>query len=472
MTFAFTAVFVVTLSQAVETVDLNRHLHDAVSNDALKGAAALLAEGADPNSTVDGQTPLWLAAKAGNARMMELLLRAGANPRLPITERRQTPLSAAVYEGHARAVEILLKAGADPHSAVTAGRGQLHNVLWGWKDAPPGGAIGIAVDEVAGRAAIVKVMPGLPAEKAGLRAGDTISQLQNAAGHWVDAANKTLGEVVAGLRGPAGELLRLRITRKDERGQAIALTKEIERVGSPIVPRLGGHEGIMELLLDAGVDVNRPDKWGFTPSFYAAEFGAFELLRKLIVGGADIRIPSKDGGTPLMIAAQYGHAGVAILLVEAGANPYRSRGTDNKNALFFAALGGHANVIDGLARVGFRAATPESTRRQLANAMATLETAKTFDDLVEVGKSIRAAWEETPSAPEVNWIAANFTIEYERSFKHQCKCGLKMNRDAIEEGLRYMQLYAMLSADARERSRALRYIEQWRKQIKTLFPDA
>jgi hypothetical protein len=82
---------------------------------ALKGygdVVRLVVDRMDCNvQSASGLTPLLQAAAAGHTVVMELLLRAGADPDLASTE-GWTPLHKAVANGHADAVTVLLNAGA------------------------------------------------------------------------------------------------------------------------------------------------------------------------------------------------------------------------------------------------------------------------------------------------------------------------------------------------------------------------
>ncbi len=78
-------------------------------------ARALLDAGIDVNTTDPfhfGQTSLFIAARQGDIKMMQMLLAAGANPDLADTTQGQTPLHEAVQNGNLEAVRILVEAGS------------------------------------------------------------------------------------------------------------------------------------------------------------------------------------------------------------------------------------------------------------------------------------------------------------------------------------------------------------------------
>ncbi len=70
---------------------------------------------------------------------------------------------------------------------------------------------------------------------------------------------------------------------------------------------LGGSQNetdYMQMLIDAGVDINQPALWGETPLCYAAEYGLGDLLRLLLAHGADATRRDKGGNTALHAAVE------------------------------------------------------------------------------------------------------------------------------------------------------------------------
>ena len=67
--------------------------------------------------TLSGTTSLHSAAYRGNAVVVRILLRNGANPNL-IDGRGWIPLHQAVDQGHFAVVEILIEAGSDVNSRM------------------------------------------------------------------------------------------------------------------------------------------------------------------------------------------------------------------------------------------------------------------------------------------------------------------------------------------------------------------
>lgn len=76
----------------------------------------------------EGDRPMHVAARAGHATVVDLLIRQGASVH-SITTEGETPLLVAASEGHAAVVKRLLAAGADPNKATKSGYSPLHAAI-------------------------------------------------------------------------------------------------------------------------------------------------------------------------------------------------------------------------------------------------------------------------------------------------------------------------------------------------------
>lgn len=84
--------------------------------------ALLLVKGADPNVQDElGRTPLMNAARTGDLKSMQHLLKHRADPNLATTKARWTALMWAAKRGQVDILKALLKAGADPATVDAKG---------------------------------------------------------------------------------------------------------------------------------------------------------------------------------------------------------------------------------------------------------------------------------------------------------------------------------------------------------------
>src|SRR5437763_10123611 len=87
----------------------------AKSGDANAVRTLLQQKAVDVNATaVDGSTALHWAVQRGDARMVESLIRAGANARA-INRYGVPPLGIAAVDGNSEILRLLLDGGADPN---------------------------------------------------------------------------------------------------------------------------------------------------------------------------------------------------------------------------------------------------------------------------------------------------------------------------------------------------------------------
>ena len=99
---------------------LNKQLMQAVKFSNEKEIDRLLADGADPNATVDdGWTPLMEAANVGHYGITETLLEAKTKAK-PNKKKGYgwTALMEAAHCGHADVVKLLLEKKADPNAVL------------------------------------------------------------------------------------------------------------------------------------------------------------------------------------------------------------------------------------------------------------------------------------------------------------------------------------------------------------------
>jgi ankyrin repeat protein len=278
-----------------------------------------------------GVPPLSLAATNGNAAMLELLLKAGANPDATQSE-GETALMTAARTGIPAAVATLLAHGAEVN-AKEAWRGQTA-LMWAAAE---------------GHADAIQVL---------LEAGAQINARSNAG--WTAllfaAREGQIPAVKALLAGGANvdDTLLARPGRGRGAGAAGAADRTPSRGSSALVLAVGSaHFELAATLLDAGANPNaaaqgwtalhhvtwirKPGTGSNDPAPYGSgNMDSLALVRKLKAHGADVnarvtRRPNVGvtalnfiGATPFFMAARGGDTELMRLLVELGADPMLS----------------------------------------------------------------------------------------------------------------------------------------------------
>ena len=82
----------------------------------------------------------------------------------------------------------------------------------------------------------------------------------------------------------------------------------------------GNHQELVKILISAGADVNKADKYGQTPLYEASIDGNIKLIKLLLKAGANVNKANINGKTPLHLAAQSGFIKIVRLLLNARAD--------------------------------------------------------------------------------------------------------------------------------------------------------
>jgi ankyrin repeat protein len=298
-------------------------LHWAAFNDDLETAQLLLAAGANLKAAtrVGSITPLFMASKNGNAAMLELLLKSGADPN-STDEHGTTVLMTAAASGNAAAVETLIGHGADVNAregahgqtalmfAASLNRAGAINVLLAHRaDAgiatkavklpkpPPRNDDGSPVLESKDPKATPAAAAGDP--KADLQAFATAVGLKSAVYNTgAKPAEADLREMVQKLTAKVDEVEKRLPADKSKADEAAASGNGIFR------------------------ERGTTDMGGMTALLFAARDGQVDAARALLEGGADInQVSASEKTSPLVLAVMNGHFDLAKLLTEWGADP-------------------------------------------------------------------------------------------------------------------------------------------------------
>jgi ankyrin repeat protein len=225
----------------------------------------LLKAGADPNqSLANGETPLMMAARTGSVPVLELLLKAGAQLEAREKLRGTTALMWAAANANANAVRLLLSRGADlnAHSATVA----------------PGRRPYLADS---GRARIQEFIDGVG------QGGTVVEVDAPDAKERLAAEREVAKRAIANLPAPppGGR------TDKQWGGLTPLLFAARE-----------GDLATVQILLDAGADVNQKSEFGWTALLVATHNRFYRLGAYLLERGANPNLANEGGWNPLYLA--------------------------------------------------------------------------------------------------------------------------------------------------------------------------
>jgi uncharacterized protein len=106
---------------------------------------------------------------------------------------------------------------------------------------------------------------------------------------------------------------------------------------------IGGHKGIVELLIAAGADVNVKNQRGRTPLYDAAIWDRKDIAKLLFDAGADVNAKDDNGETPLDYAIQRNPPETADLLRKHGGK--KSEWFKAEESIHIAAKIGHLEAV-------------------------------------------------------------------------------------------------------------------------------
>lgn len=304
----------------------------------------LVDAGADVNArTRWGETPLYIAVEQGRTGMVEFLLARGADA--DITGNRHycddMPLGLAVSMGRLDLVKALLAGGADASIKSNTGKTPLHAAI---RDSYP-----LPSDEAPSRGqssaereryrlehrrTSVRLAREMAAQLLAYGADprtadeDGVTPLHRASHDGLTEIMELLADAGADVNARAsGTLTPYGVIYRRDIGYALSSGM------TPLHVAVGSAEpDAVEVLLKHGADVRVTTEGGHTPLHYASALGSTRCMEMLLAAGADVNVQDDDGATPLAHALLTGETEAAEMLIAAGAQradltAYTSRAT-------------------------------------------------------------------------------------------------------------------------------------------------
>ena len=315
-----------------------------------------------------GQSGLYLAAAAGHITIVQTLLQRGAFINAS-GGKFGHPLHAACFRGHAKVVELLLDHGADPRLgprnaleyALLADHEKIALLLLDGRFDISDQAMYDSILQLAAEAGFANVIQFLQ-KKYAPRYGKSGSQRCKAIEVAIFKGRIGVIERYMGkLRDSGTTIPEDAIATAALGGQDDMVSFLVDRgldlnregvLGTPLrAASLMCHESTVKLLLNLGANLHVSGSFG-EPLQASAMRGHESVTRTLLSHGADVN--SKGGlyGTALQAAAHRGHRKIVEILLDSGAQVYQDG--FSRDAFHAASEGGHEEIVHLLLERGFK----------------------------------------------------------------------------------------------------------------------
>ncbi|KAH1183631.1 hypothetical protein KIL84_014247, partial [Mauremys mutica] len=107
---------------------------------------------------------------------------------------------------------------------------------------------------------------------------------------------------------------------------------------------IGQYEVVQECIQREELDLNKRNCGGWTPLMYASYIGHDTIVHLLLEAGVNVNVPTPEGQTPLMLASSCGNESVAYFLLQQGAE-LEMKDIHGWTALFHCTSAGHQQMV-------------------------------------------------------------------------------------------------------------------------------
>ncbi|XP_061445838.1 ankyrin repeat domain-containing protein 17 isoform X6 [Rhineura floridana] len=415
-----------------------------------------------------GRTPLMKAARAGHVCTVQFLISKGANVNRTTANNDHTVLSLACAGGHLAVVELLLAHGADPTHRLKDGSTMLIEAAKGGHtsvvcylldypnnllSAPPPESTQLTPpSHDLNRAprvpvqALPMVVPAQEPDKPPANVATTLPVRNKVSGRASAVSNTSTHSIATSVSQPQtpapspiispSAMLpvypAIDIDAQTESNHDTALT----------LACAGGHEELVQTLLERGANIEHRDKKGFTPLILAATAGHVGVVEILLDNGADIEAQSeRTKDTPLSLACSGGRQEVVELLLARWANK-EHRNVSDYTPLSLAASGGYVNIIKILLNAGAEINSRTGSKLGISPLMLAAMNGHTaaVKLLLDMGSDINAQIETnrntalTLACFQGRTEVVSLLLDRKANVEHRAKTGLTPLMEAASGG--------------------------------------
>ncbi|XP_046578272.1 ankyrin-1-like isoform X2 [Haliotis rubra] len=315
----------------------------AIKHEPVSTVVQLLTKDVDINGRGDNcWTPLTLACRLGRRSVVNILLETQSEDDICAQARSRqatcdvnksndngdTPLICAAREGHTDVVEVLLQAGADP------------NLPNQYSSLTP---LLVAIDN-----SHIETVVSLLSYEADVQLTDNVK----------------LTPLYMAIKVKDCDIRDMITQRLIEAGCDVNIGSQ-DHAPIFLAARLG-YLSTVEILCEAGSDVNVSNKYGVTPLYEAAMKGHNEVVRYLLSQGCELNKQDMYGVGPLHVASVFNNAEAVNMLITAGAS-IKQRDQSGRCAVHAAMEQGFADVVEVFLRHGVDITQAPTSVRKLSS---------------------------------------------------------------------------------------------------------